>query len=325
METLMILIVGGAGYIGSHTNKMLNQNGYETVVFDNLSTGHRDFVKWGEFFEGDLANIDDLRNCFKKYKIDAVMHFSALISVGESVIRPDIYYQNNVVNTINLLNVMNEFDVKHFIFSSTAAIFGYPDTCPIVEDHPYQPINPYGKSKLMIEQILEDYDRAFDLKYICLRYFNASGADPDGEIGEKHDPENHLVPLTIFAAQGKRESIKIFGTEYPTKDGTCVRDYIHVNDLADAHIKGIQYLQNTNTSNCFNLGNGEGYSVQEIVDIVKKVSQINFKVDHADIREGDPPTLISSSDKAKEILGWKPNFNDIDTIVQTAWNWHNSN
>lgn len=318
----MILIVGGAGYIGSHTNKMLAHKGYQTVVFDNLVAGHRDFVKWGQFFEADLADIDQIHCCFSQYPIEAVMHFSAFACVPESVQKPDRYYRNNVVNTVNLLDVMRENDVRYFIFSSTCATYGPPQKIPMDETHPQNPINPYGHSKLMVEQILKDYDKAYGIKHINLRYFNAAGADPAGEIGERHDPENHLIPLAIFAALGQRDRIKIFGADYPTPDGTCVRDYIHINDLADAHIKALDYLKQNNCSDAFNLGNGTGYSVREIINQVKTVSGKDFKVEEVEPRPGDPPTLISSSQKAHDLLGWRPEFADIETIIQTAWSWH---
>lgn len=318
----MILIVGGAGYIGSHTNKIMSQRGYENVVFDNLVYGHREAVKWGKFVFGDLCNKDQIRSCLEENRIDAVMHFSAFAYVGESVIKPALYYQNNVVNTINLLDVMRQYDVRYFIFSSSCATYGMPKQVPITEEHPQQPINPYGRTKFMIERILEDYDHAYGIKHISLRYFNAAGADPEGEIGERHEPETHLIPLTIFAALGKRDSISIYGTDYPTDDGTCVRDYIHVNDLADAHIKALEYLRDSGQSAVFNLGNDNGYSVREIIDRVKMVSQRNFNVVEQERRPGDPPVLVSSSDRAANILGWTPKFADIDSIIATAWNWH---
>ncbi|MFC1752807.1 UDP-glucose 4-epimerase GalE [Thermoproteota archaeon] len=318
----MILIVGGAGYIGSHVNKMLTKQGYQTIVYDNLSYGHKEFVKWGEFINGDLADIQALRNCFKTHKIEAVMHFSAFTYVGESVENPAIYYQNNVVNTLNLLNVMCEFNVVNFIFSSSCAVYGVPKQLPLTEDHDKAPVNPYGRTKLMIEQIAEDFDCAYGLKSVFLRYFNAAGADPDGEIGERHDPESHLIPLTIYAALGKRADIKVFGTDYPTPDGTCVRDYIHVNDLADAHIRALEYLKKERNSNCFNLGNNQGFSVREIINTVKAVTGKEFTVIEAPRREGDPPVLVGSFEKANEVLGWKPKFTDIKDIVSTAWDWH---
>lgn len=318
----MIFIAGGAGYIGSHTNKLLNKLGYQTVVFDNLVYGYREFVKWGEFILGDLANREQLRACFMKYPIEAVMHFSAFAYVGESVIDPAKYYKNNVSNTLNLLDIMREFDVRYFIFSSTCATYGEPVEIPISETHPQRPVNPYGKSKLMVEEILKDYDRAYGIKHINLRYFNAAGADPDREIGERHNPETHLIPLTIYAALGIEDHVKIFGTDYHTKDGTCIRDYIYVVDLADAHIKALEYLRFSKRSDSFNLGNNRGYSVREIIDIVKKVSGKDFRVEETERRKGDPPILISSSQKAREILGWNSRYADIEKIIETAWNWH---
>jgi UDP-glucose 4-epimerase len=321
----MILIVGGAGYIGSHVNKLLNRSGFKTVVFDNLLRGNREFVKWGEFVLGDLADKDQVRLCFKKFPIDAVMHFSAFAYVGESVADPAAYYLNNVSNTLHLLEVMREFSVRYFIFSSTCSTYGVPESIPITEDHPQEPINPYGKSKLMIEEILEDYDRAYGLRHINLRYFNAAGADPEAEIGERHDPETHLIPLAIYSALGLNDSIKIFGTDYPTKDGTCIRDYIHVNDLSEAHIKALEYVMEEDASNSFNLGNGIGHSVREIIDAVRRTSGKDFRVIESGRREGDPPVLISDYSKATEILGWRPKYADIDGIVKTAYRWHSKN
>ncbi|MFZ5907985.1 MAG: UDP-glucose 4-epimerase GalE [Nitrospirota bacterium] len=318
----MILIVGGAGYIGSHVNKLFSLRGHRTVVFDNLLYGHREFVKWGEFFFGDLAEKEQIRSCFRQYVIDAVMHFSAFAYVGESVADPAKYYVNNVANTLNLLEVMREFQVRHFIFSSTCATYGIPDRVPIPEDHPQKPVNPYGRSKLMIEEILKDYDSAYGLKHINLRYFNAAGADPDAEIGEQHDPETHLIPLAIDAALGRRADIRIFGTDYPTQDGTCIRDYIHVMDLADVHMKALEYLKNRGVSDSFNLGNGVGHSVREVIDTVMRITHRDFRVIEAERRAGDPPVLIGSSQKALATLGWRPQFADIGTIVETAWRWH---
>ncbi|MEW6585064.1 MAG: UDP-glucose 4-epimerase GalE [Nitrospirota bacterium] len=318
----MIFIAGGAGYIGSHVNKLLSVGGHKTIVFDNLVYGHREFAKWGEFVLGDLAHKDQVRLCFEKYPINAVMHFSAFAYVGESVVEPAKYYLNNVVNTLNLLDVMREFNVRRFIFSSTCATYGIPDVLPISEDHPQKPINPYGKSKLMIEEILKDYDSAYGIKYVNLRYFNAAGADPDAEIGELHDPETHLIPLIIYAALGKNRDIRIFGTDYPTRDGTCIRDYIHVTDLADVHVKALEYLESTEKSDSFNLGNGVGYSVREVIDSVRGVSRRDFAIIEADRRPGDPAVLISSSQKAVDTLGWMPRYAEIDTIVETAWRWH---
>ena len=318
----MILIVGGAGYIGSHTNKALTEAGYETIVLDNLSYGHKEAVKWGTFCQCDLKDIDDLDKVFTEYDIDAVMHFSSFIEVGESVQNPEKYYTNNVVNTMNLLKVMLKHDVKKFIFSSTCATYGVPQKIPLVEDHPQNPINPYGWTKLMVERILKDYDTAYGLKSVILRYFNASGADKSGEIGEAHDPESHLIPLILDAAIGKRDNIKIFGSDYDTPDGTCIRDYIHVTDLADAHVLSLKYLEEKEESNEFNLGNGQGFSVKEVIDSVRKVTGREFEVVETERREGDPAVLIGSSKKAKELLGWDPQLANIDDIVESAWNWH---
>lgn len=318
----MILIVGGAGYIGSHVNKFLTKKGYKTIVFDNLITGHLDFVKWGKFYKGDLANISDLEKVFKENTIEAVMHFSAFAYVGESVKNPSKYYINNVSNTINLLEMMLKYHVKYFIFSSTCATYGNPVNIPIDERHIQNPVNPYGRTKLIVEQILSDYENAYGIKYVNLRYFNASGADTDLEIGERHDPETHLIPLAIYNAIGINESITIFGTDYPTRDGTCIRDYIHVEDLAYAHWLALEYLKSNNKSDSFNLGNGNGFSVKEIIDVVQKVSGRKLNIINGKRREGDPPVLISSSQKAKEILGWSPKFKDIEKIIETAYLWH---
>ncbi|MBI4743982.1 MAG: UDP-glucose 4-epimerase GalE [Actinobacteria bacterium] len=318
----MILIVGGAGYIGSHVNKLLVKEGHKTVIFDNLSQGYKEFVRWGEFVLGDLANKEQIRHCFHKYSINAVMHFSAFAYVGESVIDPAKYYLNNVAYTLNLLEVMREFGVNYFIFSSTCATYGIPKEIPIAEKHFQKPINPYGRSKLMIEEILRDYDKAYGIKHINLRYFNAAGADLDGKIGEWHNPETHLIPLVIYAALHKNDGIRLFGTDYPTKDGTCMRDYIHVNDLADAHIKALNYLISTNKSDSFNLGNGTGYSVREIIEVVRKINGKEFNVIESGKREGDPPILIASNNKSMDILSWRPQYADIKTIIETAWRWH---
>ena len=318
----MILIVGGAGYIGSHVNKLLSESGYETVVLDNLSYGHEESVKWGYFCKCDLANISDVNEVFENYDITAVMHFSSFIEVGESVQNPQKYYYNNVVNTMNLLNVMLEHDVKKFIFSSTCATYGVPQEIPLTEDHPQNPINPYGWTKLMVERILKDYDSAYGLKSVILRYFNASGADESGIIGENHNPESHLIPLILDAAIGKREDIKIYGTDYDTFDGTCIRDYIHVTDLASAHIQALEYLEKENKSNEFNLGNGKGFSVREVIESVKRVTGREFKVVETPRREGDPAVLIGSAKKAKYLLNWNPKYTSIDEIVSTAWKCH---
>lgn len=321
----MILIAGGAGYIGSHVNKMISRKGYDTVVLDNLIYGHKEFVKWGKFYKCDLCDVKETEKIFKSNKIDAVMHFSAYTYVGESVADPSKYYKNNVSNTLNLLDVMVKYGVKKFIFSSTCATYGFPIEIPITESHPQNPINPYGKTKLMIEKILEDYDKAYGLKYINLRYFNASGADPELEIGEWHNPETHLIPLAVYNALGLTPNITVFGTDYDTDDGTCVRDYIHVNDLAKAHILALEYLNENNKSDSFNLGNGKGFSVKKIIDTVEKVSGLKLNVEYGKRREGDPAVLVGSSKKAIKVLGWKPEFYKIEDIVETAYLWHKKN
>jgi UDP-glucose 4-epimerase len=321
----MILIVGGAGYIGAHINKQLNINGYETLVFDNLSYGHQDFVKWGTFEQGDLGNIEDIRKIFKNYPITAVMHFAAFTYVGESVENPGKYYKNNVCNTINLLDVMREFNVMKIVFSSTCATYGDPVEIPITETHPQNPISPYGRGKLMVENIMADYSHAYNLKYVSLRYFNAAGADPEFEIGELHDPETHLIPLILDAASGKRDNIKIFGTNYSTPDGTCVRDYIHVTDLADAHLKALQYLEKGGESDYFNLGNGNGFSVREVIEMARKVTGKNITAVEDDRRPGDPPVLVGSSNKIRKTLKWNPEYDDLSQIIRTAWMWHEKN
>ncbi len=315
----MILIAGGAGYIGSHANKILNKKGYETVVYDNLILGHRDFVKWGNFVLGDLADKDSLRHCFQNYQIKAVMHYCAFCSTGEPVNNPSEFYRNNVVNTLNLLDVMVEYGVKYFIFSSTSAIYGNPLQIPLTENHPQQPINIYGKSKLMVEQILKDYDKAYSIRHVCLRYFNAAGADPEGEIGEWHESEVHLIPLALQVAAGKRDHIQIYGTDYETPDGTCIRDYIHINDLAAGHLLALEYLQRGAPSDTFNLATGYGFSVREIIHAVERITGKSIKVVEGKRHLGDPPIVIGSSDKARRILNWQPKNPDIYEIIKTAW------
>ena len=320
----MILVVGGAGYIGSHINKMLHKNGFDTVVFDNLVYGHKEAVKWGTLEIGDLADEARLDEIFTKYDIDAVFHFAAYAYVGESVTNPSKYYTNNVGNTIKLLDAMVRHNVKYFVFSSTCATYGEPLAVPITEDMPQNPINPYGATKLMVERILADYKIAYGMNYCCLRYFNAAGADPECEIGESHDPETHLIPLILAAAAGDRDCIKVFGTDYDTRDGSCIRDYIHVTDLADAHLRAMQYLKDGGESICMNLGNCKGDSVLEVIEATKKVTGKDFKVVYDERRPGDPPTLVGSSEKAEKLLGWKPQYGNIEDILTHAWNWYNN-
>lgn len=324
----MILVTGGAGYIGSHVNKELHKKGYDTVVLDNLSYGYENAVKWGEFINCDLSNTSEIDSIFKKYDIEGVMHFAGFISVGESVKYPAKYYKNNYKNTLGLLKIMKENFINKFIFSSTAAVYGNSEEVPITENHPLNPINPYGKSKLMVESALKKESELenSDFRYSALRYFNASGADIDAEIGERHNPETHLIPLILDAAIGKRDSISIFGDDYDTLDGTCVRDYIHVVDLAQAHIKAFEYLDsktyNSKTGNVFNLGNGNGFSVKEVIDICEKVTGSEITRDILGRRDGDPAVLIADSNRAKNTLKWDPKFDDLEKIVATAWNWH---
>jgi UDP-glucose 4-epimerase len=322
---MKILVCGGAGYIGSHCVNLLNKQGYDYVVFDNLSEGHIEFVDKENFFKGDLQNVSDLRNCFAKYNgFDCVMHFSASCYVGESVSNPQKYYKNNVMGTLNLLQVMLEFGVNKFIFSSTAATFGNPEFIPIDENHSQKPINPYGMTKLMVENILKDYDTAYGLKHVVFRYFNASGASSDSSIGEWHEPETHLIPLVLQTIKGEREKITVFGTDYKTEDGTCVRDYVHVDDIAQAHILGMKYLFSQNFSNSFNLGSQNGFSVKQIIDICEKVTGEKVNLEYGSRRPGDPDILIASSKKIKELLNWNPINSDIENIIQTAWKWEKS-
>lgn len=319
-----ILVVGGAGYIGSHMVKMLHRGGHQVLTLDNLSTGYRDAVKYGEFVEGDINDSAVLDRLLSVKNFDAVMHFASYIEVGESVKDPSKYYRNNFSNTLNLLDAMVRHDVKNFIFSSTAAIFGEPETVPIDENHPKFPINPYGKSKLMVEQALDDYETAYGLQSVCLRYFNAAGADPEGELGERHIPETHLIPLILQAASGRRDSISIFGNNYDTADGSCVRDYIHIVDLCSAHLLALNKLVEGSGSRRYNLGNGNGFSVIEVIDVVQQTTGTSFQVIEADRRAGDPATLVADSTLAKSELNWLPEYDDLSIIVEHAWNWETS-
>ena len=317
----MILITGGAGYIGSHCTLDLIRAGYDCVVLDNLSYGHKEALQTKNFCKVDLSNIDEIKEVFKKYPIEAVIHFAAFAYVGESVENPQKYYYNNVVNTLNLLNVMLENNVKKIVFSSTCATYGNPKYVPINEKHPQNPINPYGATKLMIERILQDYDVAYGLKYIALRYFNVSGADHEANIGESHSPETHLIPLVLQTALGTRDCIKVFGDDYETPDGTCIRDYIHVNDLSKAHRLALEKLKREENSNFYNLGIGKGYSVKEIIEVSEKITGKPINKQIIERREGDPPVLVADNKKAREELGWNPQFTEIEDIIKTAWNW----
>lgn len=317
------LVTGGAGYVGSHCCKELAKAGFTPVTVDSLYRGHSGFVKWGPLCEGDVRDGSFLDSVFARYEPVAVFHFAGLTYVGESVEKPDLYYSANTMGTLSLLEAMRRGGCGNIIFSSTAAVYGNPEYSPIDEKHAKNPINPYGASKLFVEHILADYERAYGIKYAALRYFNASGADADGEIGERHFPETHLVPLVIEAAMGKRDSIKVFGTDYPTGDGTAVRDYIHVTDLASAHIKAMEAIAGGG-SIALNLGTGHGNSVLEVIESVRRVSGRNFTVTEAPRRAGDPPLLVADPALAKKNLGWECAYNDIDEIVRTAWKWHNA-
>jgi UDP-glucose 4-epimerase len=319
---LNVLVTGGAGYIGAHCCKQLHLQGYHPITIDNLIYGHREFVKWGDFYEGNVGNPLHLAECLKIYHIDAVMHFAAYAYVGESVEDPLKYYTNNVFNTIALSNSLLEHQIRYFIFSSSCATYGNPEAIPIDENHRRNPINPYGRTKRMIEEILEDLDAAGDLAFTSLRYFNAAGADPECQIGEDHNPETHLIPLVLDVAANKRESIDIFGTDYQTPDGTCIRDYIHVTDLARAHVLALEKLINDNRSCVYNLGQGKGYSVLEVIDKAREVTGKKIKTVKSERRPGDPPELVASNGKAIRQLGWQPEFSNLDDIIETAWRWH---
>lgn len=321
----VILVTGGAGYIGAHAVKALEEKGFQVVILDNLVYGHREPVEThlkAKLVTGDIGDRAFLDRLFTDNKIDAVMHFAAFAYVGESVTDPAKYYQNNVVGTLTLLDAMRQHGIDNFIFSSTCATYGNPQFIPITEDHPQQPINPYGAGKFAVERVLQDYDPAYGLKSVIFRYFNAAGADPDGMFGEDHNPETHLIPLILQAAAGKRPAISVFGDDYETPDGTCIRDYIHVTDLAQAHVLGLEYLLQNRVSQIFNLGNGSGFSVKEVIDTAKQVTGKEISIDRCPRRAGDPATLIGSSAKAREMLGWKPKYADLTTIVKHAWDWH---
>jgi UDP-glucose 4-epimerase len=320
-----ILVTGGAGYIGSHAVQALQNAGYEAIVLDNLVYGHREFVEQAlgaKLIVGDISDRALLDEVFATHEITAVMHFAAYAYVGESVSDPAKYYRNNVVGTLTLLEAMLAASVKTIVFSSTCATYGVPQSVPVTEDQPQNPINPYGRTKLMVEKILADFDKAYGLKSICFRYFNAAGADPAGLLGEDHSPETHILPLVLLTALGKRESFSILGTDYPTPDGTCIRDFIHVADLAQAHVLGLEQLLKFGESDVFNLGNGNGFSVREVIETAKLVTGQPIKVTEGDRRPGDPPILVGSGEKARRILGWQPQYADLKEILLHSWNWH---
>ena len=319
-----ILVVGGAGYIGSHMVKDLLRAGYEVVTLDDLSTGHRELLPGGIFYEGNLSDGKLLDRIFSEYQISAVMHFAAFSLVGDSMQDPIAYYRNNIAGTIELLAGMVRNNVKHFIFSSSAAVYGEPVEIPIKEDHPCNPTNPYGTTKVAVEQFLNDCDYAYGLKSVSLRYFNAAGAHESCEIGELHEPETHLIPLVLKAASGEQKNIKIFGTDYPTSDGTCIRDYVHVSDLAQAHLLALEALLSGKESSVYNLGNSKGYSVRKVIELAGKITGKTIRTVEVERRPGDPAELVAASDKIRQDLGWKPEYEDLETIITTAWNWHTS-
>ncbi len=320
-----ILVTGGAGYIGSHVVKELLDTKHQVITYDNLQKGHQDAVLGGEFVKGDLANKELLAKTFANYNVDAVIHLAADSLVGESMEKPSKYYYNNTVNSLNLLEVMLEYNVKNIVFSSTAAVYGEVEEVPITEDLAKEPTNVYGRSKLFFEKMMQDYKQAYGLKFVSLRYFNASGADESGAIGENHNPETHLIPIVLQKALGQREKLAIFGTDYPTRDGTCIRDYIHVSDLAQAHILAVEALAEGKNSAIYNLGNGDGYSVKEVIDTASKVVGERIEAVEGERRAGDPATLIASSKKIQAELGWEPKYGDLETIIATAWKWHKNN
>jgi UDP-arabinose 4-epimerase len=317
-----ILVTGGAGYVGAHGCKALSQAGYQPVAYDNLVYGHEAVVQWGPLERGDTADRARLDEIFARYRPVAVMHFAAFTSVGESVADPGKYYRNNVGGTLALLEAMAAHGVRRFVFSSTAAVYGLPGQVPITEDAPTDPINPYGHSKQMVERMLLDFEGAHGIASAMMRYFNAAGASPDGEIGENHDPETHLIPLALDAVAGKGPELTVFGTDYPTPDGTCIRDYIHVGDLADAHVRALDYLAQGGATRAFNLGTGSGASVREILDTVERVTGRPVPHRTGPRRAGDPPVLVADPSRARAELGWEPRHSDLDTIVATAWAWH---
>ncbi len=321
---MKVIVTGGAGYIGSHTCKELAKAGTEAITLDNLSTGHRDFIKWGPFEQGDLADKSRLKQVFDKYEPDGVIHFAASAYVGESVRDPGSYFRNNIVGTLNLLETMRDSNINNIVVSSTCATYGEPEKLPISEDAPQNPISPYGASKLFMERMLKDFEVAHDIKWTALRYFNACGADPQGEIGESHDPETHLIPRTLMAINGEVDHLEVFGDDYPTPDGTCQRDYIHVTDLASAHVAALVYLAKGGASEAFNLGTGKAYSVKEILDTSERVTGKPVPYKLCPRRPGDPPVLVASAEKARATLNWKPKLSALETILGTAWDWYNS-
>ena len=319
---MRVLVAGGAGYIGSQTAKALARAGHEPVVYDNLSSGHRWAVKWGASVEGDLADTRLLATTLKTHRVEAILHFAASIEVGESVENPRKYFWNNVVNTLRLLDAALEEGVQAIVFSSSAAVYGNPEKIPIPENHPARPVNPYGETKRMMERALGAYGAAYGLRWVALRYFNAAGADLDGELGEEHDPESHLIPLVIQAALGRRPHMEVYSTDYPTPDGTAIRDYIHIVDLADAHVRALEYLARGGGSMVLNLGTGTGHSVRDVIAAVGRMCEGRVPFRDAPRRAGDPPVLVADPARAMEVLNWKPQYAGLDSIVESAWKWH---
>jgi UDP-arabinose 4-epimerase len=322
---MRVLVTGGAGYIGSHTAKLLAASGHSPIVFDDMSQGHAWAVKWGPIEHGSLSDTHRLRDVFARHQIDAVIHFAANALVGESMSNPAKYFRNNTVGTLNLIDAMRGASVDRIVFSSTCATYGNPVRVPIDEMHPQAPVNPYGESKLMVERILRWYGECYGLRWMALRYFNAAGADPDGEIGEDHDPETHLIPLVIGAALGTRLPVRIFGTDYDTPDGTAVRDYVHVMDLADAHLRALQRLDDGSASQAVNLGTGRGHSVTEVLTTVAHLAGKDVPAVESPRRAGDPPALVADPARARDVLGWTCRYPALEVIVQHAWNWHSKN
>lgn len=319
---MTILVTGGAGYIGSHTVKELGRAGFDPLVYDNFSSGKREFVQGRNVCEGDLLDREAVRAVFRDHPVRGVLHFASRIQVGESYTDPQKYYSHNLLTSLNLLDAMLEAGVKVFVFSSSAAVYGPPREIPITEKHPLRPSNPYGQTKAMVEKVLEDYSRAYGLKSISLRYFNAAGADPEGGLGESHDPETHLIPNIMRTILGENPRLEIFGTDFSTSDGTAVRDYVHVTDLASAHILALKYLLDGNTGDCLNLGTGRGYSVLEIISMVEEVTGRKVPRENRPRRMGDVPVLLASKDRAQRILGWEPRHSELKRIIETAWRWH---
>lgn len=318
---MRVLVTGGAGYIGSHTCKALALHGHTPVVYDNLSTGHKELVRWGNFEYGDILDTQRLRACIRCHRIKGIIHFAASAYVGESVVNPGKYFHNNVCGTLSLLDAMRDEGVPYIVVSSSCAVYGAPHTMPITENTPTNPVNPYGASKLFMERMLADYEKAHGLRWMALRYFNAAGCDPDGETGEWHDPETHLIPRALMAAAGKIPYLEIFGDDYPTPDGTCIRDYVHVSDLADAHVRGLNFLTEDEKSQAINLGAGQGLSIREVLNGVEEITGRDAPHVMSSRRAGDPAVLVADANRAKELLGWKSKRSSLTHVLDTAWSW----